>query len=107
MAKINPEKMSTRALRELSSSIAQELQRRQKDEVKKTAARMKALAADLGMSVDEILGYGKKGNGQKSPARYQHPKNPKLSWTGKGRQPAWFKELVSQGSSLEELEIET
>jgi DNA-binding protein H-NS len=93
------------ALRELAASIDQELQRRKKDEVKQTQAQIKALAAEIGMSVDEILGHGKKGNGQKSPPKYQHPENPKQTWTGKGRQPGWFKELVDQGKTPEELEI--
>ena len=59
------------------------------------------------MTVDEILGYGEKGKNQKSPPKYQHPDNPKQTWTGKGRQPEWFKEQINQGRSIERLEIET
>ena len=68
---------------------------------------MKELAASLGMTVDEILGYGTTGKSRKSPPKYQHPDHPDQTWTGKGRQPEWFKDLVNQGRAIEELEIET
>ena len=107
MATVKLDKLSIIELRELATAIDRELGQREREEVKKTAQQMKELAASLGMSVDEILGYGKKINGKKSPPKYQHPENPQQTWTGKGRQPEWFKELVTQGRTFEELKIET
>jgi len=41
----------------------------------------------------------------KSPPKYRNPANPSQTWTGRGRQPAWIKEAVESGRSLEEFAI--
>jgi DNA-binding protein H-NS len=105
MAKLNLEKMSTAELRALATELDQEMQKRKKTEVKETAARIKALAAEIGLPVDEILHYGKKTKLPKGEPRYRNPGNPKQTWTGKGRQPAWIKSLLAQGKTLDELEM--
>lgn len=35
--------------------------------------------------------------------KFRHPEDAKKTWTGKGRQPDWVKELVSAGTPLESL----
>jgi DNA-binding protein H-NS len=103
MAKLNLEKMSIVELRELAAAVEQELGRRKKDEVKGTVAQIKSLAATLGMSVEDILRYGKKAKTSKGEAKYRNPENPAQTWTGKGRQPAWVKTQMNRGKTLEEL----
>jgi DNA-binding protein H-NS len=105
MAKISLEKMSTAELRDLSAGVDKELQKREKEEVKQTAAKIKELANSLGMSVDEVLQYGKKNKAPKGQAKYRNPSNPLQTWTGKGRKPTWIRELLGQGKDLGELEI--
>jgi len=42
----------------------------------------------------------------KSGVVYRHPEKPRLTWTGKGRKPAWIKEyLTVDGNSLEGLKV--
>lgn len=41
----------------------------------------------------------------KGEAKYENPDNPSQTWSGKGREPDWFKKLIEDGKSLEELEI--
>ncbi len=38
------------------------------------------------------------------PPKYVHPSNRKLSWTGRGRTPAWVKLWASTGGSMSALE---
>ena len=38
-------------------------------------------------------------------AKYRNPENPEQTWTGRGRKPAWFTELVDAGISVASLEI--
>lgn len=106
MAKVSLEKMTSAELRELSAAVDKELRKREKEEVKHTAAKIKELASSLGMSVDEVLQYGKKNKAPKGQAKYRNPNNPVQTWTGKGRKPTWIRELLDQGRQLEELEIE-
>jgi DNA-binding protein H-NS len=38
-------------------------------------------------------------------AKYRHPENDDLTWTGRGRAPAWFQALIDAGHSEESLLI--
>lgn len=44
-------------------------------------------------------------SGTKGEPKYRHPENPDKTWTGKGRQPVWFKEHVEKGGDPEALAI--
>ncbi len=39
------------------------------------------------------------------PARYMHPSNRSLAWSGEGRRPEWVEIWLSQGGTLYALEI--
>ena len=66
-------------------------------------AAAEAAANEAGYSLSELLGTKLKtsGKGTINPPKYRHPENPQLTWTGRGRQPAWIKEAVEQGQDLE------
>jgi len=38
-------------------------------------------------------------------AKYQHPENVALTWSGRGRKPKWFKEQLEAGKTPDELAI--
>jgi len=46
-----------------------------------------------------------KPTGPKSPPKYAHPENAAVTWTGRGRQPAWIKEGLAAGKSLDDFLI--
>ena len=54
---------------------------------------------------DKLTGGKVKKARASSPPKYRHPENPSLTWSGRGRQPAWYKELVEAGTSEEDLLI--
>jgi DNA-binding protein H-NS len=37
--------------------------------------------------------------------KYRHPTNPNLTWTGRGKRPAWIAEALAAGKSLEDLAV--
>lgn len=42
----------------------------------------------------------------KSRPAYRHPEKPRVTWTGKGRKPAWITEyLAVDGNRLEDLKV--
>lgn len=47
----------------------------------------------------------KAGTGAKVPPKYRNPADPKLTWTGRGKQPLWFADLLKKGKKAEELLI--
>jgi len=46
-----------------------------------------------------------KGPKTKAPPKYKNPTDASQTWTGKGRQPQWFKDAMAAGQSPEALEI--
>ena len=59
----------------------------------------------MGFSLAELLDGKKKATASKSPPRYRHPEDPTVTWTGRGRKPAWVLEHIEAGKPMEDLEI--
>jgi DNA-binding protein H-NS len=96
-------------LSDLASMSLDELKKLNKDiekainsfEARRLADARKALeakAAELGVSLAEIMG-GKPAKGAKAAvaAKYAHPENPSLTWSGRGRTPRWIADLEAKG----------
>ena len=83
------EKMSFAELSELRSQVDRLIVERQSSERSALRQQMADLARDHGLSLDEVLGKGRKGKGSVAP-KYRDPKNPENTWTGRGRMPRWM-----------------
>ncbi len=95
-------------LRELQQQIPAEIKRRESQEKTNVLNELKELAKAKGYSLDELLGGREvkvKVAGTKVKAKYRHPANPELQWTGRGRQPKWVAEWLAGGNALEALVI--
>lgn len=99
-------KLSEKELGKLSNEIEVELRTRAKN--KRTDARKAAEAAAKkhGFSLNELLGP-KKGAAKKAPAapKFKNPKNPDETWSGRGRQPAWYKAALKAGTDPKKLAV--
>jgi len=62
---------------------------------------LEAKASEMGFSLSDLTGAGKKI----SAPKFHNPENPTQTWTGRGRQPAWFKAALSAGKSEDDLRI--
>jgi DNA-binding protein H-NS len=83
------EKMSYAELSELRSQVDRLIVEKQSSERSALRQKMADLARDHGLSLDEVLGKGRKGKGSVAP-KYREPKNPENTWTGRGRMPLWM-----------------
>lgn len=104
-AKIDLSKLSLDDLKALRKNVEKEI-KDFKNRAKVAALKdLQAVAKKHGLSVDEII--GKKGKAKKAaaPAKYRNPADPNQTWSGRGRQPAWYKEAMSKGKSQKSLEI--
>ena len=75
---------------------------RQKAEAR---AKVEALARDLGYSLTELVGTETKSARTTAAAKYRHPENPALTWSGRGRKPHWFAEALASGKTASQMEI--
>lgn len=79
-----------------------ELKKMQKAEAR---AKVEALARELGYSFAELVGTDTKSARASAAAKYRHPENPALTWSGRGRKPQWFVEALEAGKTASDLAI--
>lgn len=105
MAKIDLNKLSLSELKasrkDIDAAIAN-FEARKRIEARKA---LDEVAKKHGMSLDDIIGGGKKRKKAKAPAKYQNPANATETWSGRGRQPFWFKAEMAKGKMPESMEI--
>ncbi|MEP2890375.1 H-NS family nucleoid-associated regulatory protein [Tateyamaria sp.] len=100
--------MNRKELEELRVDIDKaivDLHKREKQEA--LLAAQKA-AAEFGFSLDELTskrGARAGAKGTVAEPKYVNPENATQTWTGKGRQPNWFKSAVAAGASADDLLI--
>lgn len=107
-------KMSRKELEKLKVDVESALAKVADREMKEARAAAEKAAAAHGFSLDELAGAQPKKRGRKkktaapktkSAAKYRNPDDANQTWTGKGRQPAWFKAAVAAGKAPESMEI--
>lgn len=72
---------------------------------KEAMEAVETAAREHGFTVAELTGLKTKKARSQAVAKYKHPENPSLTWTGKGRRPSWFIDALENGKTPEDLEI--
>ena len=90
-------------LKQLEVAEAQYDQRR----LKELREEVETLLAKEGYTLAQLVDgkVGKKAAKAKAAPKYKHPENPAQTWSGRGRQPVWFKEFIENGGDESELAI--
>jgi DNA-binding protein H-NS len=101
----NQESMSVNELKQLHKDISKAISTY--EDRQKTEARIKveALAKEFGFSLSELINTKSKSPRTYKAPKYQHPENPTLTWTGRGRKPQWFNEALASGKTPEDLAV--
>ncbi len=109
---IDLKNMSRKELEKLGRDVEKALDKLRKQDLKKVRQEMERLAAAHGVSVADVLGgkparasTAKKTPKTKSAPKYANPADRSQTWTGKGRQPDWFKTAVAAGKSPDSMAI--
>jgi DNA-binding protein H-NS len=89
MARLNLDRMSYAELSDLRSQVELLMTEKQTSERSALRQKMAEMVEAAGMSLDTVLGKGRKGKGSVA-AKYRDPKNPENTWTGRGRMPLWM-----------------
>lgn len=68
-------------------------------------AELDATAKKLGFSLTD---FGLEGPRKRkvSARRFQNPDDPSVTWSGRGRQPRWFRDALSAGRTPESLAMQ-
>lgn len=104
--KIDLNKLSLDQLKTLSKDIDKAMKAAEKDARKAALSDIEAAARKHGFSLSELTGKAaKRGPKAAAAPKYRHPENPEVTWSGRGRQPVWFKEAIDGGMKPEKLAI--
>jgi DNA-binding protein H-NS len=91
MARTNGlEKMSFAELTDLRTRIDRAMVEKQSTERAALRQKMADLAKDHGLSLDEVLGKGRRKGKGSVAVKYRDPRNSENTWTGRGRMPRWM-----------------
>ena len=76
----------------------------EKQAAERTALRQKLsdLAKEHGLSLEEVLGKGRRKGKGSVAVKYRDPKTPGNTWTGRGRMPRWMVAATKGGKAKKE-----
>ncbi len=101
--------LSQLSVEELNAVIAnaqQLIKAKRKTSIKQARAKIEQMAADLGITVEELLAAKVDAKApsekvrKKVEPRYHNPANQAETWTGRGKQPRWLASQLSSGKQL-------
>jgi DNA-binding protein H-NS len=102
---IDLSKLSIEELETLAKDIQTEVVTRREAERERVLAQMRELAAGLGLTLEEVVRL-ERGKGVTGVLpRYRHPDDPSLTWSGRGKRPAWINEALAAGKSLDDFAV--
>jgi len=106
MTSINLDTLSLSELKSLQKDIAKaiaDFSGRKKTEV---MLALEAHAKEMGFSLAELIGAKKtRRSSSTGGAKYRHPENPEVTWSGRGRKPGWFTAALDAGKTRESMAV--
>ncbi|MBD3663986.1 H-NS family nucleoid-associated regulatory protein [Sulfitobacter aestuariivivens] len=107
--------MSRKELEKLLNDVKKALQNAQARDRRDARKAAEKAAAEFGFSLGDLAEDAKparktrktkaKKTGPKSAPKYANPADASQTWTGKGRQPNWFRQAVEKGKDPEKMRI--
>ena len=105
MADYDLEALSLSELKKMQKDVAKAISTYQDRQKAEARVKVEAFARDLGYSLAELVGAETKTARAPVAAKYRHPENPALTWSGRGRRPQWFVEALAGGGTAGDMEI--
>lgn len=90
-------------LEKLRSRLDDQINAQRKQEMGLAAQRLKDAAIEMGFPIEELLPLLTER--VEHPVKYRHPRNPQMTWCGKGRRPLWMNRALNEGLMLSEMTV--
>ncbi|MFD2740347.1 H-NS family nucleoid-associated regulatory protein [Sulfitobacter aestuarii] len=107
--------MSRKELETLQQDVQEALVHAEERDRKAAREAAQKAVAEYGFSLDDLSdedNNGKKtgrrksgGGGVKSEPKFANPADPNQTWTGKGRQPNWYRAEIEKGTAPESMKL--
>ena len=105
MADFNLEAMSPKELRQLQKDLAKAISTYEDRHKAEARAKLEAIAKEMGYSLADLIGVEVKATRAPAVAKYRHPENAAVTWSGRGRKPHWFVHALEAGKTAGELAV--
>jgi DNA-binding protein H-NS len=102
--KVNLKGMSEKELKKLQSDVETALANLAESKRADAKKAAEAAASKFGFSLSDFVSTPAK---KRKPvaAKYRNPADKSQTWSGRGRQPIWYKDAIAAGKSPEDLAI--
>ncbi len=105
MADYDLEALSLPELKKMQKDIAKAISTFEDRQKAEARTKVEAVARGMGYSLTELVGTDSKAKRAPVAPKYQHPENPAVTWSGRGRKPQWFVDALAAGTTAGDLEI--
>lgn len=105
MTEINLDDLSLTELKKLEKDVAKAITSFEDRKRAEAIAALEERAKEFGFKLEELTGLVTSKKRSASEAKYAHPENPSITWSGRGRKPQWIAEGLAAGKSLEDFAI--
>ena len=105
IADLNLEALSLKELRQLQKDLAKAISTYEDRHKAQARTKLEAIAKEMGYSLAELIGIEVKATRAPALAKYRHPENAALTWSGRGRKPQWFADHINAGKDPSALAV--
>lgn len=97
--------LSLAELKSLQKDVAKAIASFEDRRREKALAAMEATAREHGFALNQLISDAPAKKRKPARAKYAHPENAAVTWTGRGRKPKWVAEFLAKGRKIEDLAI--
>jgi len=97
--------LSSDEIEVLQARLAKQLSRRRSEEREAFVSKVLLMASEAGFELSDVIEM-LHGERKLDRAKYRHPTDGSLTWSGMGRKPRWLHELINNGQKLEDFEVD-
>ncbi|MDP1577184.1 MAG: H-NS histone family protein [Cypionkella sp.] len=105
MADFNVETLSLKELKSLQKDLGKAISTFEDRQKSDARSKLEIIAKEMGYSLADLIGTEAKPSRAPAAAKYRHPENAALTWSGRGRKPLWFVAALDAGKSHEDLAV--
>ena len=97
--------MSLDELKALQTQVNKAIETFEERRRKEARSALERKAREFGFSLNELAGPQRRTASGSRPPKFRHPDDPSLTWSGRGRQPQWYKDALDAGMTKADLRV--
>ncbi|SEB06908.1 DNA-binding protein H-NS, partial [Rubrimonas cliftonensis] len=97
--------LSHAELKKLEKDVGKAIANFEERQKAEARAEAEAVAKKFGFVLGDLVETSDSKKKTVPEAKYRHPENPLVTWSGRGRKPGWISEGLAAGKKLEDFAI--